>query len=135
MSNLATTLAMIFLTGSIEVLLAVGVSGVIEALFPPFSPDTSPWVNVLQGTIELVAYLLVLAACTEEIGSMLAPMGMSGVPYGSLLMPVLLENGLAKINNFVTYIVYRANQRRQRMADALVAPANAAPASTPVTTA
>lgn len=112
---MSNAVAVIFSSGfkaACEVLLAIGVSGVLEAVFPPQRADASPWMNLLEGTLEMVTYLLIIGVASESLGDLIAQFGLARVPYGALLMPWLLEGALGKITSFVQYMIERLNKRR-----------------------
>jgi len=115
MASSASVVFFSALKGSSELLLNVVLSGVLEAVFPPFDAAASPWVNLLEGTLEIALYLLVAGTASNALGEMIGEYGLARLPYGSLLMFWLCENAVLKLGSFVGYIKTKMNQRRARL--------------------
>lgn len=95
-----------------ELLLNVVTSGVIEGVFPPFNPKRSPWLNLIEGSIEITLYLLIAGTASNALAELFGDAELVRLPYGSLLMFWLLEGAVAKVGHFVSYISSSMNKRR-----------------------
>lgn len=95
-----------------ELLLNVGVSGILEGIFPPFNPRRSPWLNLFEGSIEITLYLLIAGTASNSIAEMFIDTDLVRLPYGSLLMFWLLEGAVQKVMHFVDYISHMMNKKR-----------------------
>jgi len=100
------------LKGGTELLVNVVTSGIIEGLFPPFNPDRSPWLNLIEGTVEITVYLLIAGSTSASLATMFGLNSYARLPYGSLLMFWLMEGAVQKIMHFVGYISDQMNKRR-----------------------
>jgi len=98
--------------GATELSLNVVTSGVLEGLFPPFDPKRSPWLNLIEGTVEIALYLLLAGTASNAFDELLGGYPLARLPYGSLLMFWLLDGAVAKVMHFVNYIAAKMNIRR-----------------------
>lgn len=109
------------LKGAGELLINVGTSGVLEALFPPFrliedgeSRVSYELRNLVEATLEVGAYLLVSGTISSAWGDVFGAYELARLPYGALLMFWLLENAMLKLKSFVGFINYRMRHRYVR---------------------
>jgi hypothetical protein len=100
------------LKGATALSVNVVLSGVLEALFPPYDSKASPWMNLVEGTVEIALFVLLAGTVDTWLDSLFAGYEYASLPYGALAMFWLLKNALWKINSFVGYISYRLNVRR-----------------------
>ena len=114
MASTASLLFWSFVKGSGELLVNVVSSGVLEALFPPFDKNQSPWWNLLEGGLEITLYLLVAGTTSAALAESLAGYPLAQIPYGALLLYFLLDGAMAKVQSFVDYISIRLGERRAR---------------------